>query len=120
MSRVTWGEQRRCSQKDNAWETLKVPKKLLEERAPWGPHSPAAKKAREKRPKEVADMPSAAATTRGQLCALGEDERAPECIASYKQSPGSQALKGEETDNPTTEAALDKDAAEREMTDWGT
>ena len=60
----------------------------------------------------------AAAITRGQLRALGEDERAPEGVTSHKQSLKSQALEGKETDDPTTKVTLDKDAAGQEMTDW--
>ena len=95
----------------------KVPKNHQDKGPPGGPDSSAAIKARKKRPKKAANMPSAAATTQGQLRALGEDEKVPEGVTSYKQSPRSQALGGEGTNNPTTKATLDKDTAGQEMTD---
>ena len=51
MVRVTWEEQRRCSQKDNAWKILKVLKKPPGERAPWGARQPRSKKGKKKKTK---------------------------------------------------------------------
>ena len=105
-------------------EVSKAPRNHQDRGPPGGPDSPAAKKARKNKPKKAADTLSAAATTQGQLCALGEDERAPEGATSQdkalttKTSPGGQILRERETDNPTTKATLDRDATGHKMTNW--
>ena len=105
-------------------DVSKVPRNHQDRGPPGEPDSPTAKKAKENKPKRAANMPSAAATTQGQLRALEKDERALEGATScnkaltIEQSPKSQALRREGTDNPTIKTTLDKDTAGRKMMNW--